>query len=58
MGISIHISIAAAAIDQMNKSVIDRWFDYINHIDQTPPKIKKREKENETRKIDFKTNFR
>ena len=49
---------AAAAIDQMNKSVIDRWFDYINHIDQTPPKIKKREKENETRKIDFKTNFR
>ena len=48
---------AAAAIDQMNKSVIDRWFDYINHIDQKSPKIKKREK-NETRKIDFKTNFR
>lgn len=36
--------IAAAAIDQMNKSVIYRWFDYINHIDQNSPKIKKREK--------------
>ena len=35
---------AAAAIDQMNKSVIDRWFDYINHINQKSPKIKKREK--------------
>ena len=36
--------IDVAAIDQMNKSVIDRWFDYINHINQKSPKIKKREK--------------
>lgn len=45
--------ITAAAIDQMNKSVIDRWFDY---IDQKFPKIEKRGN-NETRKVNFKTNF-
>ena len=44
--------VAAAAIDQLNKSVMDRWFDYIDQF------INIQGKENETRKIDFKTNFR